>query len=62
MLLETLRCRKQLIEIPVNFQVARKGVKERDQNPATFFAIAALILKRRLKKATDFKSGHALTG
>ncbi len=48
MLLETLRCRKQLIEIPINFQVRRKGVKERDQSPATFFAIVALIVKRRL--------------
>lgn len=47
MFLETLRCRKQLIEIPVNFQVWRKGVKERDQNLATFFAIVTLVLKRR---------------
>jgi NDP-sugar pyrophosphorylase family protein len=47
MLLETLRCHKRLIEIPVNFQVSRKGVKERDQNPGTFFAMVALILKRR---------------
>ena len=49
MLLETLRCRKQLIEIPVNFQVWRKGEKERDQNLRTFLAIAALMFKRRFR-------------
>ncbi len=48
MLLETLRCRRQLIEIPVNFQVAHKGMKEKDQNLATFFAFFTLILARRL--------------
>lgn len=48
MLVETLRCRRQVIEIPVNFQVARKGMKEPDQNPSTFFAIATLIVRRRI--------------
>jgi UDP-N-acetylglucosamine diphosphorylase / glucose-1-phosphate thymidylyltransferase / UDP-N-acetylgalactosamine diphosphorylase / glucosamine-1-phosphate N-acetyltransferase / galactosamine-1-phosphate N-acetyltransferase len=47
MLVETLRCRKQVIEIPINFQVGRKGLRERDQTLRTFFSMAALIVRRR---------------
>jgi dTDP-glucose pyrophosphorylase len=48
MLIETLRCRKRVIEIPVNFSVWRRGLKERDQNWHTALSMLAVILKRRL--------------
>jgi dTDP-glucose pyrophosphorylase len=47
MFLETLKCRKRIIEIPVNFALRRKGVKEPDQTPRTFMTILALIVRRR---------------
>lgn len=47
MLVETLKCRKRIIEIPVSFHIRRKGMKERDQTLRTFFTIMVLILKRR---------------
>jgi hypothetical protein len=37
MLVEALRCRKRVIEIPVSFLVRRKGIKEKDQTLRTFF-------------------------
>jgi len=47
MFLETLKCRKRLIEIPVNFTVRKKGVKEPDQTLRTFASILTLIVRRR---------------
>jgi NDP-sugar pyrophosphorylase family protein len=47
MFLEALRCRKRVIEIPVNFQIRRKGLKERDQTLGTFAAMVRTIVQRR---------------
>ncbi len=47
MFLETLKCRKRIIEIPVSFGVRRKGVKEPDQTLRTFGSILMLIVRRR---------------
>jgi hypothetical protein len=49
MFLEVLRCRRRIIEIPVNFAVRRKGVREPDQTLHTFWAILALIIRRRFE-------------
>lgn len=49
LLLEVLRARRRVIEIPVSFAVRRPGVKEPDQSPRTFVAILRLILLRRLQ-------------
>jgi NDP-sugar pyrophosphorylase family protein len=48
LLLETLRCRKQLIEIPVNFRIRRPNLKEKDQTLRTFWRIVSIIIQRRL--------------
>jgi dTDP-glucose pyrophosphorylase len=50
MLVETLKCRKRIIEIPVSFHIRRKGMKEKDQTLRTFFTIMLLILKRRFSR------------
>ena len=47
MLLETLRCQRRVIEIPVSFALPRKGMRERDQTLRTFFSIITLIVRRR---------------
>ncbi len=47
MFLETLKCRRRIIEIPVSFAVRQKGVKEPDQTLRAFVAILLLIVRRR---------------
>ena len=47
MFLETLKCRMRIIEVPVNFAVRRKGVKEPDQTLRAFVSMLALIVRRR---------------
>jgi UTP-glucose-1-phosphate uridylyltransferase len=49
LLLETLKCRKRVVEIPVNFKLPRKGVKQKDQTLRTAFGMMSLILTRRLR-------------
>ncbi len=49
MFLETLRCQRRVLEIPVSFAVRRKGVKEPDQTLRTFFSILTLIVRRRFE-------------
>jgi dTDP-glucose pyrophosphorylase len=49
MLLETLRCQRRVIEIPVSFALSRKGPRERDQTFGTFFSILTLIVRRRFE-------------
>lgn len=49
LLLETLKCRKRVVEIPVNFSLPRKGIKKQDQTLTTAFGMLALILTRRLR-------------
>ena len=49
MFLETLRCRRRIIEIPVSFAVRRKRVKEPDQTLRTFLSILTLIVRRRFE-------------
>ena len=49
MFLETLRCQRRVIEIPVHFAVRRRGVREPDQTLRTFFSILALIVRRRFE-------------
>ena len=51
MLLETLQCRKRIIEIPVSFHIRRKGMKEKDQTLGIFMTIVALIVGRRFASA-----------
>jgi dTDP-glucose pyrophosphorylase len=47
MFLETLKCRRRIIEIPVSFAVRRKGVKEPDQTFRAFVSMLMLIVRRR---------------
>ena len=47
MFLETLKCRRRIIEIPVSFAVRRKGVKEPDQTLRAFVSMLMLIVRRR---------------
>jgi dTDP-glucose pyrophosphorylase len=47
MLLETLKCRKRVIEISVSFLIRRKGVVEREQTAGNFFKMLRLIFSRR---------------
>lgn len=47
MFLETLKCRRRIIEIPVNFAVPRKGVREPDQTLRAFVSMLLLIVRRR---------------
>jgi len=49
-LLETLRSRKRLIEIPVNFRIRRKWLREKDQTLRTFLRIVWLIVARRMRR------------
>jgi hypothetical protein len=49
LLLETLKCRKRVVEIPINFRLPRKGMKKKDQTLTTAFAMMSLILTRRLR-------------
>ncbi|HYN06277.1 MAG TPA: sugar phosphate nucleotidyltransferase [Vicinamibacterales bacterium] len=49
LLLETLKCRKRVVEIPVNFRLPRKGIKKQDQSFTTAFRMLSLILVRRLR-------------
>lgn len=49
LLLETLKCRKRVVEIPVNFRLPRKGIKKKDQTLYTALAMLSLILTRRLR-------------
>jgi len=49
MFLETLRCQRRVLEIPVSFAVRQKGMKESDQTLQTFFSILALIIGRRFE-------------
>jgi dTDP-glucose pyrophosphorylase len=51
MLLETLRCRKRVIEIPVTFRLRQPGLKEKDQTVRTFLAALSLIVRRRIAAA-----------
>jgi len=49
MVLETLRCRRRVIEIPVHFRLWQPGVRQRDQHPSTVFSILSLLLYRRFR-------------
>jgi hypothetical protein len=51
MLVETLKCRKRVIEIPVSFRLPRKGMRQRDQTLGTFVALLWTILIRRIASA-----------
>lgn len=51
MVLETLQCRRRVIEIPVNFRVPRPGLRDDEQTLATFWSIAWCILARRFRSA-----------
>jgi len=51
MLVEALKCRKRVIEIPVSYPLPRKGVRDRDQTLATFAALLWTILTRRFSSA-----------
>jgi dTDP-glucose pyrophosphorylase len=53
MLVETLKCRKRIIEIPVSYPLPRRGVRERDQTLATFAALFWTILTRRFSGARN---------
>lgn len=50
MLVETLKCRRRVIEIPVSFLIRRKGVWEKDQTLGTFFGMLWTIFRRRFRK------------
>jgi hypothetical protein len=45
--LETLKCRRRVIEIPVHFRLSRPGLREQEQTVRTFVAVAWCILTRR---------------
>ena len=47
MLLEVIKCRRRVIEIPVSFGSRRRGVKEPDQTLYTFYSMLSLIVRRR---------------
>lgn len=47
MVLETLKCRRRVIEIPVNFRLRRPGMREREQTLRTFVTVAWCIIARR---------------
>lgn len=47
-LVEILRCRKRIIEIPVSYPLPKRGVREKDQTIGTFFALLWVIVARRL--------------
>lgn len=47
MMLETLKCRRRVIEIPVNFRLSRPGLREKEQTLRTFVAVAWCIIARR---------------
>jgi hypothetical protein len=49
LLLETLKCRKRVVEIPVNFRLSHKGMKRKDQRLKTAFSMLSLIFTRRLR-------------
>jgi dTDP-glucose pyrophosphorylase len=51
MLVETLKCRKRVIEIPVSYPLPRKAVRERDQTVGTFAALLWTMLARRFSGA-----------
>lgn len=51
MLVETLKCRKRVIEIPVSYPLPRKGIRERDQTVGTFAALLWTLLVRRFTAA-----------
>jgi dTDP-glucose pyrophosphorylase len=59
MLLETLNARKRVIEIPVNFRLPRRGIKEHDQRLTTVLAMLALIVTRRIHSAPAGRSQPA---
>ena len=47
MVLETLSCRRRVVEIPVSFHVRLRGKKEKEQRLRTVVDILRLILRRR---------------
>jgi dTDP-glucose pyrophosphorylase len=49
MLLETLQCRRRVIEIPVSFSVRRKGRHKPEQRVAAAWSLLSLIVRRRLR-------------
>jgi dTDP-glucose pyrophosphorylase len=51
MLVEALKCRKRIIEIPVSYPLPRRGVRDRDQTLATFAGLLWTIVMRRFSRA-----------
>src|SRR5262249_21264768 len=47
MLLETLHCRRRVLEIPVGFHLPRKGMRTGEQSVRTVLDIVMLIARRR---------------
>lgn len=53
MVLETLKCRRRVIEIPVNFRVRRPDIREPEQTLRTFLSAALCILTRRFGSSAN---------